>query len=329
MLAIRDKIRIQIEVTNACENECTNCSRFVGHYRSTYFMELEQVEKAIDSLLDFPGSIGIMGGEPLMHPDFPEICHLMSQKVPPEKRSLHTSGYNWNINGKLVRKTFGENVMFNNHTDTTQKHHPMLLSISDVINDKGLIEQLLKDCWVDRRWSASINPKGAFFCEIAAAMDVLFEGPGGHPVASGWWDREPEAFRDQRERYCYHCGACVPYFPVTLEEMDVASLSNYLRLKEADSPKLREKGIRLHEEELSQQQLEGLARQWQPWNHLGEMAKDGEGENDYTRYGKLYGYSLKVRKGIRSKFWTFRKAELAVGRWLWFLQTGRIADLRR
>ncbi len=326
MLCVRDKIRIEIEVTNACENECTNCSRFVGHYRQTYFMKLEQVEKAIDSLIDFPGGIGIMGGEPLMHPHFLEICNIMRQKVSPERRYLHTSGCNWNMYSQVVRKTFGENVSFNNHSDKTQKHHPMLISISDVIDDQELIRQLVDDCWVNRRWCASINPKGSFFCEIAAAMDVMFEGPGGHPVVRGWWDKDPEAFLDQRERYCYRCGACVPYLPVTLEDTDVASVSNYLRLKEIDSPKFRKKGIRLLEEKMSLEQMEEFARQWQPWNHLGNMGKDGQGVNEYELYGKLYGYSLKIKRIIRSKFWSFRRAELAVGRWLWHLQKKRTSE---
>lgn len=320
MLAVRDKRVIQIEVTNVCKNECTNCSRFVGHYPNTYFMNLEQVGNAIDSLLDFPGGIGIMGGEPLMHPDFHEICRLMKQMISPERRFLWTSGYNWKMYRQVIRKTFGENVYFNNHSDTTQKHHPMLLSISDIITDRKLIRKLVKDCWVNRRWSASINPKGSYFCEIAAAMDVLFEGPGGHPVEQGWWDKDPEAFQDQIERYCYRCGACVPYFPVTLEEKDVASVSNYLGLKEVDSPKLRKKGIRLHDDELSQKQMDEFALQWQPWNHLGYKAKEGEGNNEFDLYGKLYGYSLKIKKKIRSRSWTFRKVELAVGRLLWRLQ---------
>lgn len=320
MLAVRDKSVIQIEITNVCENECTNCSRFVGHYRNTYFMKLEQVKEAISSLLDFPGGIGIMGGEPLMHPDFQHICRLVREMVPPDKRFLWTSGYNWDKYRKDVRKTFGGNVHFNNHRDTTQKHHPMLLGIRDVIKDQELIRQLVDDCWVNQRWSASINPKGAFFCEIAAAMDVLFEGPGGHPVAQGWWSEDPDAFRDQIERYCYRCGACVPYFPVTLEDMDVASAGNYQSLKEVDSPKLLRKGCKLHEEGLSQQKLEELGRQWNPWNHLGILSKEGTGENAFDMYGKLYGYALKTKKSIRDKSWIFRRAEVALGRCLWRLQ---------
>ncbi|MDA8430916.1 MAG: radical SAM protein [Geobacteraceae bacterium] len=323
MFAIRDKSVIQIEVTNSCERECTNCSRFVGHYRNTYFMDLDQVEKAIDSLRDFPGVIGIMGGEPLKHPGFMEICRMMKQMLPPEKRYLWTSGYNWDTYRQVIRKTFGGNIHFNNHNDSTQKHHPMLLSISDIIEDRNLVRQLVDNCWVNMKWSASVNPKGAFFCEIAAAMDVLFEGPGGHPVERGWWDKDPEAFREQRERYCYRCGACVPYFPVRLTDSDVASVSNYLHLKEVDSPKLRNKGIRLHKEELSQQQLEELAREWQPWKHLGVMEKEGSGENEVELYGKPYGYFIKLKKNIGSRHWALRRAERAVGRWLWHLQSWR------
>ncbi len=287
---------------------------------------LNRLKKRLIRLLGFPGSIGIMGGEPLMHPDFPDICHLMRKKVSPEKRHLFTSGYNWNVYSGVVRKTFGENVTLNNHRDTTQKHHPMLLSVSDVIDDKELIGRLVDDCWVNRRWSASINPKGSFFCEIAAAMDVLFEGPGGHPVEHGWWDKDPEEFRDQIERYCYRCGACVPYFPVTLEDTDVASASNFQRLKEVDSPKLQKKGIRVHKEELSKQQLEEFARQWQPWNHLGVMEKVGTGEDEYNMYGKMYGYALKVKRGLRSRSWTFERAEQAFSKWLWRLQKEQSAE---
>lgn len=326
MFAVRDKSVIQIEVTNACKNECTNCSRFAGHYTNTYFMKLDQVEKAIDSLHYFPGGIGIMGGEPLMHPDFVEICNLMKQMVSPERRYLWTSGYNWNLYRQVIRKTFGGNVHFNNHSDTTQKHHPMLLSISDIIDDQELIGKLVDDCWVNRRWSASINPKGSFFCEIAAAMDVLFKGPGGHPVSRGWWNEDPEAFRDQIERYCYRCGACVPYIPVTLEERDVASVSYYLRLKEVNSPKLLKKGIRLHVDKLSQEQMDKLALQWKPWSHLGVMLKEGAGENECAMYGKLYGYILKIKKKVRSGFRAFSKVEQAVFKWLRRLQKELVSN---
>ena len=64
---------IHIEVTNACHLRCANCTRHLGHHNKPFFMDLETVEKAIDSLIDFPGRIGIMGGEPVMHPKIKDI----------------------------------------------------------------------------------------------------------------------------------------------------------------------------------------------------------------------------------------------------------------
>lgn len=67
---------VQIDVTNICDKSCANCTRFCGHYRpdKLYFMELEDYEKAVISLKEFPGIIGMIGGEPTLHPKFPEMC---------------------------------------------------------------------------------------------------------------------------------------------------------------------------------------------------------------------------------------------------------------
>lgn len=80
MKPIYDAWLIQIEVTNACNIGCANCTRFVGHHKKPYFMDLDFVEKAVDSLQDFKGGIGIMGGEPTLHPQFEEICRLLQRK---------------------------------------------------------------------------------------------------------------------------------------------------------------------------------------------------------------------------------------------------------
>ena len=86
MKAIRDMWLIQIEITNACFLECPNCTRFVGHNRKPYFMKLQMIEKAIDSLEGFPGGIGIMGGEPVLHPEFFEVCKLVQKNIPKQMK---------------------------------------------------------------------------------------------------------------------------------------------------------------------------------------------------------------------------------------------------
>ena len=44
------------------------------------FMDLDYIEKAIDSLEGFEGNIGMMGGDPTLHPKFPEICKIYQKK---------------------------------------------------------------------------------------------------------------------------------------------------------------------------------------------------------------------------------------------------------
>lgn len=58
----------QIEVTNACNLLCANCTRFVGHHRKPFFMDLDTVRKGINSLDGYKYGIGMMGGEPTLHP---------------------------------------------------------------------------------------------------------------------------------------------------------------------------------------------------------------------------------------------------------------------
>jgi hypothetical protein len=280
-------------------------------------MDIGMVEQAILSLQDFPGYVGIMGGEPTLHPQFVEICKLMKKHISPEKRHLMTAGYNWDKYKTIIKRTFGENVDYNDHNDMTQKHHPMLLSISDIVENPECLET---PCWVDRLWSASINPKGCFFCEIAAALDILFDGPGGLPIEKGWWKKDPAAFIEQQKRSCHLCGANVPFLPVRLEdEQDIVSESNFQRLQIADSPRLRKGKVKVIQRKFAQGELVGMAEGWQPWKHLGVKQEKGAGKSRLELYGPFYGWRLKIKMRIRAKFWTFRRLEVQASRLLWKL----------
>src|SRR3954464_13905583 len=96
MKPIAENVVIQIEITNACHLSCANCSRLVGHHRKPFFMTPQQVRDAIASLDGFPGRVGMMGGEPALHPDFVEICKIYQEMIPDKRRrELWTAGYKW------------------------------------------------------------------------------------------------------------------------------------------------------------------------------------------------------------------------------------------
>jgi hypothetical protein len=298
MKAIKDMWLIQIEITNSCFLECPNCTRFVGHNKKPYFMDLETVNKAIDSLEGFPGSVGIMGGEPTLHPQFSEICKLLQKRVPEKKRYIWTSGHHWKKYRAIIRQTFAENIYYNDHSGVEQRHQPVLMAIGDMINDRPLMKELIDKCWIQEKWSASINPKGGFFCEVAAAMDMLFEGPGGYALEKGWWDKTPAQFQDQVKRYCYNCGVALP-MPSRLnkEGKDYVSISNYKRLQDLNSPRFLKDRVKLVEEKYSRAQVEEFAKNWQPWNYLGDQKRIS-----YEQlYGLPFGFLIKIHKKINKK----------------------------
>ncbi|MBN1594982.1 radical SAM protein [candidate division FCPU426 bacterium] len=274
MKPIRDAWLIQIEVTNACHRCCSNCTRFVGHYQKPFFMDLATVERAIDSLEGFPGGIGIMGGEPTLHPHFVEICDLVRKKIPRKKRGLWTSGYKWKEYQPVIRETFESKVFYNDHTGKDQAHQPMLIAIDDVVEDKPFMWQLIDRCWIQEKWSAAVNPKGGFFCEVAAAMDMLFAGEGGYPLEKGWWDKTPVQFQDQVRRYCPGCSGALPLPRISNQKnQDTVSKSNYERLRALGSPRLAQKGVEIFGQKIPRAEIESVAKNWKPWEYLGEDGK--------------------------------------------------------
>lgn len=255
---------IQIDITNACTHQCSNCTRFCGHHQKPFFMDFETFKKAVDSLADFPGMVGMMGGEPTLHPDFERLATHFAARCGPQGKlhnarepiadfnihkmeklsDLHVKRGLWTSLGKkyyqhfeLIQDVF-EYQCVNDHQNAGL-HQALLITRKELgIPDDEWIK-LRDDCWIQKYWSASVTPKGAFFCEVAGALDMLFDGPGGWPIEPGWWQRTPDQFGDQLQ-WCELCSAAlnVPRTQADLERDDVSPLL-LERLRQADSPKLR------------------------------------------------------------------------------------------
>ena len=265
---------IEIDITNACDKRCSNCTRLCGHHKKPYFMDFDTFKRAVDSLDGYQGIRSIMGGEPTLHPEFERFIRYLGSKFPkhenpliyPQKefiKQIHRVELdNFEmINDGIERIDIVGAGMFSNMGVSYKKHYE---TISDIMPFQGLNDHLnpvyhqsalitrkdlgildedwfrLRDaCWLQNEWSAGITPKGAFFCEVAGVLDMLFNGPGGWIIEPEWWKRTPNEFGDQLH-WCEFCGFALDTFTRnSAEEIDDVSQTMYDMLKAVDSPKLK------------------------------------------------------------------------------------------
>ncbi len=319
MISPQDMRIIQIDVTNACIHNCSNCTRFCGHHKKPFFMDVDTFKKAVDSMEGYVGTISMMGGEPTLHPHFTELItylgskyHKRKQDNPlkyPQKSFLDTihevemdnvflhpckadpSGKRQTINGPGLWSAMGDrykkyyeiiqdNIDYqalNDHS-SPMYHQPALISRKSMgIPDDEWIK-LRDNCWIQNMWSACITPKGAFFCEVAGALDMLFDGPGGWPIEPGWWKRTPDEFGDQLH-WCEMCGLALDTFSRDAnEEVDDVSPDNYEKLVKADSRKVGTKHI-----------------------HVVDI-KDGRIDDETKASGKWFEGSMPYTESYAAKF---------------------------
>lgn len=281
MKSPQDMRIIQIDITNACIHRCSNCTRFCGHHKKPFFMDWDTFKKAVESMRGYKGTVGIMGGEPTLHPQFQRFVEYIKEHenfpktenwlVKPtrnfmdvvgkmEQRDTYVSyehGIKRNVvdgwglwsalSGKykeyyeLIQDTFNMQAL-NDHKNIMY-HSPIMITRREMGIPDEEWHHIRDNCWAQDAWSATITPKGAFFCEIAGALDILFDGPGGWPIEQGWWKRTPKEFGDQLQ-WCEICGICIDTFTRDAnDETDDMSPWYYEQLNRMESPKVKKEGM--------------------------------------------------------------------------------------
>jgi hypothetical protein len=310
---------LQIDVTNACHLHCSNCTRLLDHARRRFFMAPDCFERAVRAVKDFPAEsepcpkgrrkvVGIIGGEPLLHPEFPTLVDIMIQEIPQlYYRGLWTSKDwktgshpKWGPYRPQVERLIGVNptskihgpsashatgfLNWNMHLPSMNVHHqPLLAASQDLVADERERWALIEQCWVQRDWSGTCTPKGFFFCEVAGHFDLLFDGPGGKPLEPGAWRgdlyfetdaagvRRPHGhFADQVRQWCTRCGASVPQAGRRdAENTDDVSPSNLIPLQALRSPRIARGDYVLHTDPLAP------SERWNPKKYIkGPKPKD-------------------------------------------------------
>ena len=261
MRSPKDMGIIEIDITNACVHACANCTRFCGHHKKPFYMDFETFKKAVDSLKDYKGMIGIIGGEPTIHPEFERFVDYVREnrvgksltlaRGPIEDMQFHilttvdagksrtvllstlSKGYYKNF--EVINDTFAYQLL-NDHSSESE-HQALRMNRKELGIPDDEWKKKRDACWIQNTWSATITPKGAFFCEVAGALDILFDGPGGWKIEDGWYNREPKDFADQLH-WCELCSACLDA-PKRLshDERDDVTPGMFEKLKDIGSPK--------------------------------------------------------------------------------------------
>ena len=225
---------IQIHITRACDMSCYNCTQGSNLAGKVPMIPLELFSKAVDTLKDYFGVVGIFGGNPALHPQFGELCRILSEKIPYERRGLwcnHPKG-----NGKIMRETFNpsvsnlnvhlsqeaydefkrdwpESMPFGLHKDS--HHSPVFTALKDLVSSEEERWELISNCDINKNWSSMIGVfRGelrAWFCEIAGAQSMLHQYEAdypdtGVPVENGWWREPMSRFTEQVQVHCHACG---------------------------------------------------------------------------------------------------------------------------
>ena len=289
---------VQIDVTNYCNQSCLYCSRYNRHLKKEQraHMPLEQFVAALDSLRHWPKKIGIIGGEPLLHPQFRHINLLLRKHFPREKLGLWTSGLPRTAledprTDSDIMSTYGF-IAYNPHTPEQQeqcKHQPLTVAIREVVSDSELMWKLIDNCWVQRTWCATITHKGTYFCEVAAAQDLLLnDGANAWPIEPGWWKRHPSEFRSQVEKLCPNCGMCIPMERELLhkktEKFTPLLLQNF---RDKNLRLVRDKDVEVFGETFSKEDIRNNIKTWYPGNYRGDLEDDNTALEGLGFTGKI------------------------------------------
>lgn len=273
---------LQIDVHNKCFLACSNCTRLIAHQPKKWEMDVPTFTKAVESLQDWyvQGKVaGMIAGEPTLHSQFENLCHAFADNFGGPKtthgrkpiadfnafavqrlhdrsngRGLWTSfGPGYYRHYEVIQDVFSH-LNPNDHT-AGGKHQSLLINRKDYCEQTGTSddEWLRKRdaCWVQNSWSGSINDKGAYPCEVMAAIDRLYyDGTHAWKVEPGWWKRKPEDFGDMLD-LCNHCAlAQIGPSQVDTVERDIISTTEVENLTRIGSPAVKRGQYDLYQIEL-------------------------------------------------------------------------------
>lgn len=199
--------RIELEITTACTLACFHCDRAVRQAPTTDRMSVGQVRKFVDESLALAWRwerILVLGGEPTLHPQLPEILVELSRyrDARPEcVVELVTNGYGESAARAI--EGLPPWVLVRNSRKTSNEQSFATVNVAPRDLDAFRGADFSKGCLVTEDCGLGLSRHGYYPCGAGAAVDRVFGFDVGIRSLAGVNTRE---MRERMRTLCALCG---------------------------------------------------------------------------------------------------------------------------
>lgn len=202
--------RLEIELTTDCNLKCFNCDMSCTQAPNQDFIQLDQLIKFLQECRNSGKKwheIRLMGGEPTLHKDIVEICHLfLDYKLtfsPQTRINLLTNGYGSRVNATLFNIPEGINIINGMKLSPAQKFYSVNVAPVDLFEFRTKNIKFSRGCKIPGLYGISMTRRGFTACSPGSGIDRVF----GFGISITDINSLTEiALRSQLNKLCRYCG---------------------------------------------------------------------------------------------------------------------------
>lgn len=213
-----DMRRIEIDITYQCDLFCKACNRSCSQAPTNLRLSVDDIRRFIRESIDCGikwETIGILGGEPTLHPDFYEIVRILQNQYvdvfSPTTRIVVTSnGFTAVAREWCDKVRHFANVVIDEKSFKSGPDNLYFTPFNDapIDHEEFHTANFSLGCWVCRYCGLGFNGKGYYVCSVCAGIERVM---GGHIGISRLQDITPDVLNEQKRRYCRYCGNFLAY----------------------------------------------------------------------------------------------------------------------
>jgi len=200
--------RIEIDITYDCRLRCLNCARSCSQAPDIAAMSINQIDKFVSESISQKvkwEKIGVLGGEPLLHPDLLEILDILltykETYSPSSLIEITTSGYGTDVKSAISTVPKGVEINNTHKQDAYQdKFEPFNVAPRD--QWKFCLSDFRNGCSTTKDCGLGLNIYGYYPCGPGGAIDRVM----GFNIGLKHLPRSHDDIFPQMQQLCRFCG---------------------------------------------------------------------------------------------------------------------------